>query len=166
VTASDVVRRRVKELREQQRLTYVELAERLGQVGSPIPVLGLRRIERGERRVDVDELLALAEVLGVQLAELLTAPKSEAAQTTSDRVAERVRDLRRRGGWFSIKAFAARCAEVGPPYLTAAALMNLESGRCKDGRRTRAITVDELVVLARALGVSPTDLLDTEDMPH
>src|SRR5206468_1120492 len=31
----------------------------------PIPVLGLRRIERGERRVDLDELVALAKALGV-----------------------------------------------------------------------------------------------------
>jgi transcriptional regulator with XRE-family HTH domain len=47
------------------RMQYKELSERLGAVGRPIPPLGLRRIEAGERRVDADDLMALAVVLGV-----------------------------------------------------------------------------------------------------
>lgn len=62
---SEQVARAVKRLREEQRLPYTELSERLAKMGRPIPVLGLRRIERGERRVDVDDLMALARVLGV-----------------------------------------------------------------------------------------------------
>lgn len=61
----------MKRLREDQRLTFVELADRLSKIGRPIPVLGLRRIERGERRVDVDDLFSLAEVLGVEPIALL-----------------------------------------------------------------------------------------------
>ncbi|MGA5435453.1 helix-turn-helix domain-containing protein [Streptomyces cellulosae] len=64
----------IKRIREEQRLTFVKLAEGLAEIGRPIPVLGLRRIERGERRVDVEELLALAYVLGVQPVDLLVPP--------------------------------------------------------------------------------------------
>ncbi len=55
----------VRRLREAQRLPYTELSERLTALGHPIPVLGLRRIEKGERRVDIDELAALARALEV-----------------------------------------------------------------------------------------------------
>ncbi|PRY35353.1 hypothetical protein [Umezawaea tangerina] len=61
----------VRRIREGQRLTYVALAALLAEVGRPIPVLGLRRIERRERRVDADELLALAVVLRVAPVDLL-----------------------------------------------------------------------------------------------
>lgn len=67
----ETVRENVKRLRETQKLTYVELAERLAGVGRTIPVLGLRRIEKGERRVDADDLVALAVVLGVNPSALL-----------------------------------------------------------------------------------------------
>lgn len=46
-------------------MTYVELSERLDAIGRSIPVLGLRRIERNERRVDIDDLVAIAYALGV-----------------------------------------------------------------------------------------------------
>jgi transcriptional regulator with XRE-family HTH domain len=52
-------------------MQYQELAERLEKVGRPIPVLGLRRIESEERRVDADDLVALAIVLGVSPVTLL-----------------------------------------------------------------------------------------------
>jgi transcriptional regulator with XRE-family HTH domain len=69
--AGETVSRNIKRLREEQRLTFVELADRLSKIGRPIPVLGLRRIERGERRVDVDDLFAFAEVFGVAPSALL-----------------------------------------------------------------------------------------------
>lgn len=77
----------------------------------------------------------------------------------SDLVAERVKELRQRGGWMSTKSFAERCAEIGAPQLSASVLMNIESGRRKDGQRTRTISVDELLALAAALDVSPLVLL-------
>lgn len=64
-TLSDQIASAVRRLREKQRLPYTELSERLAKIGRPIPVLGLRRIEKGERRVDVDELVALARALNV-----------------------------------------------------------------------------------------------------
>lgn len=65
------MKRAVERLREAQRMPYTELSERLAALGRPIPVLGLRRIERGERRVDVDDLVALARALNVPPAVLL-----------------------------------------------------------------------------------------------
>lgn len=62
------------------RMTYKELAEKLAAVGRPIPPLGLRRIEHGERRVDADDLVALALVLNVNPSALLL-PHVESAET-------------------------------------------------------------------------------------
>lgn len=53
------------ELRAARRLTYKQLADRLEQLGRPIPTLGLSRIEKGNRRVDADDLVALAVALEV-----------------------------------------------------------------------------------------------------
>jgi transcriptional regulator with XRE-family HTH domain len=50
------------------------LSRRLDEAGRPIPALGLRRIENGERRVDVDDLAALAFALGVNPNALLFPP--------------------------------------------------------------------------------------------
>lgn len=56
---------------------HSELSRRLAAVGRPIAPLGLRRLEAGERRVDVDDLMALAVVLDVSpLALLLPADAS------------------------------------------------------------------------------------------
>lgn len=52
-------------------MQYKELSERLGDLGNPIPPLGLRRIENGERRVTVDDLCALAVALDVSPLTLL-----------------------------------------------------------------------------------------------
>lgn len=68
--AGQRIARNVKRLREQQNLTLVEVSNRLYAAGRPIPILGLRRIERCERRVDLDDLIALAEVLDVPATEL------------------------------------------------------------------------------------------------
>jgi transcriptional regulator with XRE-family HTH domain len=55
----------LRQIREKRRLSYTEIAARLEELGRPIPILGLRRIERGERRVDLDDLAALARALHV-----------------------------------------------------------------------------------------------------
>lgn len=65
----ETVKENVKRLRGGMQ--YKELSERLSKVGRPIPPLGLRRIEAGERRVDVDDLMALAVVFDVSPLALL-----------------------------------------------------------------------------------------------
>jgi hypothetical protein len=55
---------------------------------------------------------------------------------------------------------AGRCAELGMPELTEQALYNLEAGRRDgQGRRRRAVSVDELLILSHALNCAPTHLL-------
>lgn len=66
-TAGNRLRRR----RKLHRLTYAELSARTKEAGQLIPVLGLRRIETGERRVDFDDLLILAVALGVHPVDLM-----------------------------------------------------------------------------------------------
>ena len=68
----------VRQLREARKLTYTELSAKLAQLGRPIPVLGLSRIEKGRRRVDADDLVALALALRVNPGALLL-PRSVAA---------------------------------------------------------------------------------------
>jgi hypothetical protein len=63
--AGEVLAASIRRIRTAQRLAFAELSRELDKVGRPIPELGLRRIERGERRVDYDDLLALAYVLRV-----------------------------------------------------------------------------------------------------
>lgn len=65
-----IVAANVKRLRKEQRLTYVELSARMSAAGRPIPVLGLRRIEKHERRVDVDDIAAFAAVFRVTFEDL------------------------------------------------------------------------------------------------
>jgi transcriptional regulator with XRE-family HTH domain len=59
------VMERVKKLRLMSALTYKDLSGRLEALGRPIPVLGLSRMENGARKVDADDLVALALALGV-----------------------------------------------------------------------------------------------------
>ena len=58
-------RKRIADIRGDKRMSYAELSRILGGLGRPIPPLGLRRMEAGERRIDVDDLVALAVALGV-----------------------------------------------------------------------------------------------------
>ncbi|MFD7846107.1 Z1 domain-containing protein [Nocardia sp. NPDC059764] len=56
---------RVQHLRRAQGLTLGALARRLGEVGRPIDLSSLAKVEKGQRRVDVDDLIALALALDV-----------------------------------------------------------------------------------------------------
>lgn len=64
--------RAVEELREERGLSYRKLSAALDdEAGRPVFPLGLSRLAKGERRVDVDELVALSVVLGVNPSALL-----------------------------------------------------------------------------------------------
>ena len=67
----NVLRENIGRMRKAKRLTYTALSNELAAAGRPIPILGLRRIETGDRRVDVDDLVAVAEIFGVSLSDLL-----------------------------------------------------------------------------------------------
>ncbi|WP_460075932.1 helix-turn-helix domain-containing protein [Streptomyces variabilis] len=65
------VRANVERLREARGMTKKQLADRVSELGRPIPPLGISRIEAGTRRVDADDLVALAVALKVSPTTLL-----------------------------------------------------------------------------------------------
>jgi transcriptional regulator with XRE-family HTH domain len=86
-----------------------------------------------------------------------------AAVTLSERIAQRVRMLRRQHG-MNREQLASACQQLGgPASLSAAAITNIETGRpTKDGGRRRAVTVDELGLFAAVFSVTPADLLSPD----
>ncbi|WP_206154072.1 helix-turn-helix domain-containing protein [Cellulosimicrobium aquatile] len=70
----ELVRENIQRLRRARGLGFAELSRELDRLGRPIPPLGLRRIEEGERRVDVDDLVALAVALWSSPTMLLSPP--------------------------------------------------------------------------------------------
>jgi transcriptional regulator with XRE-family HTH domain len=61
----------IERLIESQNLSYAQLSRRLKKLGRTIAPLGLTRIRDLQRRVDVDDLIALALALGVSPTTLL-----------------------------------------------------------------------------------------------
>ncbi|PBC79903.1 helix-turn-helix protein [Streptomyces sp. TLI_235] len=98
----DQLRANIARLRSERGMTKKELSDRVGELGRPIPPLGITRLEAGTRRVDADDLMALAVALGVSPVTLLL-PREEPADVKGDP----------RGHWVSITS-------VGPvPWETA-----------------------------------------------
>lgn len=71
---SNVVAQNLLRVRKARRFTTQQLAVRLVELGQPIPASGITRIEKGDRRVDVDDLMALAVALNVAPTTLLLPP--------------------------------------------------------------------------------------------
>ncbi|MFF8963531.1 helix-turn-helix domain-containing protein [Streptomyces globisporus] len=72
----------VRDLRERQGISTTVLAERLTALGRRIAQSGVTRLEAGQRRIDVDDLTALAAVLGVRPASLLPSGGPDAPEDT------------------------------------------------------------------------------------
>jgi transcriptional regulator with XRE-family HTH domain len=90
---------------------------------------------------------------------------SAAESTMSATVRRRVRELRHRKGW-TVLQLAQQCEELGLDRLTVDVITSLELGAERSARRRKSVTVDELVGLALALGVSPVHLMvDDEQEP-
>lgn len=87
----EIAQANVARLRDEQKLTYAELSRRLDDLGRPIAHLGLRRIEAGERRIDVDDLVALAVALNVSPLALML--PTEDSKLTPNGQAYRMRDI-------------------------------------------------------------------------
>lgn len=60
----------VTRLRRKLKISQAELESRTATAGFRIPTLGLTRIERGQRRITLDEVQALASALGVTFNDL------------------------------------------------------------------------------------------------
>lgn len=67
----------IEQLRHFRGLSFRGLSERLGAIGRPILPSALHMVSQGKRRVDADDLVALAQVLGVSPADLLSPPSDE-----------------------------------------------------------------------------------------
>lgn len=81
-TTGETVRKNIRRIRDERGVSGPELSERLAGLHRPIPPLGIHRIESGTRRVDVDDLVAIALALGVSPLALLL--PTEAAAVLSD----------------------------------------------------------------------------------
>jgi transcriptional regulator with XRE-family HTH domain len=74
---SQVFAKRLRETREARGFTQTELAQLVTGKGQPISKAALLRIERGKRGLSLDEAFALAQVLNVAPAHLLSPPDDE-----------------------------------------------------------------------------------------
>ncbi len=61
----------VARVREARGISKKELSDRVAALGRPIPPLGISRLEAGTRRIDADDLVALALALRVSVNALL-----------------------------------------------------------------------------------------------
>lgn len=75
----DAVRLNIRRIRDEKGISGPELSSRLEELDRPIPPLGIHRIETGQRRVDVDDLMAISRALGVWPITLLM-PDSASAE--------------------------------------------------------------------------------------
>lgn len=64
-------RENLRRLRTESDLTWTGLSKMLADYGRKIPPISLRRIEDGDRRMDIDDLMALSFVLNVSPVRLL-----------------------------------------------------------------------------------------------
>lgn len=82
-------------IRTARGLSTLRLADALKELGQPVTASGITRIEKGDRRVDTDDLVALALALNVSPNALLLPPEwsdNEIALTTT-------KDFRARIAW-------------------------------------------------------------------
>lgn len=80
----ETVRRNIRWIRDARGISGSELSAELRRLDRDIPLLGIQRIEAGTRRVDVDDLAAIAIALGVSPASLLMPLRHDAAGPGTD----------------------------------------------------------------------------------
>lgn len=80
----DTVRKNIRVIRDKRGISGPELSEKLTELHRPIPPLGIHRIESGTRRVDVDDLVAIALALNVSPLALLLPTEAAAVLTDGD----------------------------------------------------------------------------------
>jgi transcriptional regulator with XRE-family HTH domain len=72
--AGDIARWNIRRLRETRGHSLRVLSEKLKANGRPVSPDAILKVEQGLRRVDVDDLVAFADVFGVTVAQLLDPP--------------------------------------------------------------------------------------------
>lgn len=71
----------VKRVRKARGLSVYALSDRLADAGRPIAPSAVSKVERGERQVSVDDLMAFSAVLEVSPSALLLPPTDDPAET-------------------------------------------------------------------------------------
>lgn len=88
---SRVTARNVRRVRNARQLDLKGLSEALDQVGWPMSVAALSRLENGERRVDVDDVIALSVALNVSPLAILLPEDGEEHSEIGTGMPDRVR---------------------------------------------------------------------------
>ena len=87
-TVAAIVARNVGELRGRRQFSVRDLSRRLEELGTPMLASAISKIENGQRKVTVDELVALARALNVSPVRLLLPGKPD---TSGDSAAANAR---------------------------------------------------------------------------
>lgn len=170
----------VRRLRKARGLDQDGLSVLMGNIGRPMIKTVVSKTERCDRRIDVDDLVALASVLNVSTDELLFAPgeitgestggvMTNAGGATARTVASNVRRLREARG-LSLRALSDEIQDRGW-NLSADAINKIENGRDPDPdavapKQIRRVDVDDLVALAAVFDVPPATLLEAPGSHH
>lgn len=130
------VRRNIAFYRKQRRITLRELSTKMTELGRPMSNSSLSQIENGSRRVDVDDLMAIAVALNVSPKTLLVPHTSSADETVE---VTGIRAIAARELWPFLEARPPNLAwidEVDPIDITRMAsylIELLESKKAADG---------------------------------
>ncbi|GAA4294642.1 hypothetical protein GCM10023161_44320 [Mycobacterium paraffinicum] len=141
------VARNIKRLRKARGLAYTDLSARLAGLDRRIPTLGLRKIESGGRRVDVDDLVALAAALNVSPATLML-------PASSDETAE-----------VSLTASIPRAAEDVWDWLTAAKPLTDAESPISEGDQW-VVFIHDAWPIWRVRQVYSTTFEEMQQRPH
>lgn len=76
--ASRIAVGNIRTHRARLGMTVTEMSEAMTEIGHPLPPISIHRLEDGNRRIDVDDLTALARLFKVSRESLLTEPECEA----------------------------------------------------------------------------------------
>lgn len=74
----------LRAFRTRRRLSVRELADRLKKLERPLYASAITKIELGQRRIDIDDLFALAEALDIPVAKLLEERHDPTCMTCED----------------------------------------------------------------------------------
>lgn len=144
-------RANVARIRKARGFTWTTLSRELDRVGHKMAPTIIRRLEEGNRRMFVDDIMALAFVLNVSPGEIIGQEEPPAMRTYSalmraanQNIARNIKRVREERG-ISYNTLAIRTVNIGWGT-TQTALAQIESG-------VRIPSFTEVVVIAEALGV-------------
>lgn len=147
-TPSSHVAANVRRLRKRSGWSLAQLSERLEEVGHPLSVPVLSKIELGDRGIDVNDLVALGRALDVEPPSLLEDP----VIAMNDRVVQLLAEYR------SAVAAQAEAWRAAADAVVAAGVRLREAVR--DDEDARLVLEQELARQFPADSHWPGDLLD------